>query len=429
MISIGESTASRLAGLAVASIAFSVLASLVLSLATGADAEGLLYAFVNFLFPAVGALIVRRQPRNSIGWIMLAVGVVWGAVAVLDMYSRYALVVDPGSLPGPEIALALSVPSWVLFIGLPGTFLILLFPDGRLPSPRWRWWAWLCAIVLAGSFAGILIGPGSLAEAGYPDIESPLGIDALQPFIVVLLAPIAMIPVCIVGCAAAVVGRFRRSHGQERLQLKWLALGAGTTATVYLLAMVPTLALGAPWDGSGPWWLALLQSVAVYSFALIPIAIGIAILRHRLYDIDVIVNRALVYGALTAALALSYVGGVLLLQQLFRPFTSGSDLAIAGSTLAVAALFRPLRARIQRAVDQRFFRRRYDAARTVDSFSARLRDQVDLDAVGGELEAVVRETMAPAHVSLWLRAGAQVPNRRPDFRARDQPAARPRRAR
>ena len=415
MSSIRESTASRLAGLTLACIAFLVLASFAFSVATGAGTSGedFLFAFVMLSFPAVGALIVRRQPRNSIGWIMLAVGVVWGVVAVLDMYSRYALVVDPGSLPGAEIALALSVPSWVLFLGLPGTFLILLFPDGRLPSPRWRWWAWLCAIALVGSFVVILIGPDSFAEEGYPGIQNPLGIDALQPFLPALLAPVAMIPVCIVGCAVALVGRFRRSRGQERLQLKWLALGAGVTATLYLLAMAPTLALNAPWDGSGPRWLALLQSLAVYSFALIPVAIGVAILRHRLYDIDVIVNRALVYGALTATLGLSYLGGVVLLQQLFRPLTRGSDLAIAGSTLAVAALFRPFRARIQAAVDRRFYRHRYDAARTLDAFSGRLRDVVDLDALGGEIQTVVRETMQPAHVSLWLRVGGTPNGGRP----------------
>ena len=408
MSAVRESTASRLAGLTLAGIASLVLASFAFSVATGAGAGGAdtLFAFVMLSFPAVGALIVRRQPRNSIGWIMLAVGVVWGVVAVLDVYARYALVFDPGSLPGPEVALALSAPAWVAFIGLPG-FLILLFPDGRLPSPRWRWWAWLCAITLVWSYLAILIGPDSFAESGYPGIQNPLGIDALEPFWVALVAPIALIPICVVGCAVALVGRFRRSHGVARLQLKWLALGAGVTAALYLLAMAITLPLDAAWDSSGPLWLSLLQNVAFSSLALIPIAIGVAILRHRLYDIDVIVNRALVYGVLSATLGLSYLGVVVILQQLLRPFTSGSDLAIAGSTLAVAALFRPFRARIQAAVDRRFFRRSYDASRTLDAFSARLRDTVDLDALGSEIEAVVRETMQPAHVSLWLRVGGK----------------------
>ncbi len=398
-----DRSTARLAWVALGCSAWLVVADVALSLATGARGDAVAVAML--CFPVVGALIASRQPRNAIAWIMIAVGVGLGLSALLAIYARYALIVEPGSLPRPDIALALNAPMWVPFIGLPGTFLILLFPDGRLPSPRWRPLAWLCAIALIGSFVGIPIAPGSLADQGYPGISNPLGIEALRPVINALLVSIALIPICIVACAAALIQRFRRSHGQERLQLKWLALGAGATAVLYLTAMVPTLTLGSPWDGSGPAWLSFLQSVAVYSFMLIPVAVGIAVLRHRLYDIDVVVNRALVYGALSACLAGTYLGGVLLLQQLFAPLTRGSDLAIAGSTLAVAALFRPLRSRIQRAVDRRFFRGRYDAAQIVETFSARLRDRVDLDALGDDLRTIVSETMQPAHVSLWLRGG------------------------
>jgi len=397
-------TASRLAWVALGCSACSVVGAIALSLATGAGGDALAVAML--AFPIVGALIASRQPRNAIAWIMIAVGVVVGLMALLDSYARYALVIEPGSLPRPDIALALNSPTWVPLIGLPGTFLILLFPAGRLPSPRWRPLAWLCAVALMLSFVGLLIAPGSIDDPSYPGIRNPLGIEALQPISGAALVGIALIPICIVGCVAALVQRFRRSRGQDRLQLRWLALGGGATAALYLTAMVPTLVLDAPWDGSGPAWLSFLQNVAVYSFVLIPVAVGIAILRHRLYDIDVVINRTLVYGALTATLALSYAGAVVLLQQLFGSFTRGSDLAIAGSTLAVAALFRPLRARIQAAVDRRFYRRRYDAARTLEGFSARLRDEVELDALGSELQAVVRETMQPAHVSLWLRAPA-----------------------
>ena len=382
------------------------------SVAAGSRADP--FGIVVLSFPLVGALIVHRQPRNAIGWILLVIGGTSAPFAVLETYVAYGLDVEPGSLPRPDIALALAEPGWIPVLVLPLSFLILLFPNGRLPSPRWRLWAWLCAIAMTVSFVGILIFTDSFEAVGRPEIRNPLALDALRPVAGAAVAVIApLIPISIAGCAAALVQRFRRSDGQERLQLKWLALGAGTTATVFLLAMAASLAYESPL-GAEPRWLIVVRWVAVCSFLLIPAAIGTAILRYRLYDIDVIVNRALVYGALTAALGASYVASVVLFQPLFEPLTSGSDLAIAGSTLAVAALFRPLRARIQRAVDQRFFCRRYDAARTVDSFSARLRDQVDLDAVGGELEAVVRETMAPAHVSLWLRAGAQVPNRRPD---------------
>ena len=373
-----------------------------LAVAAGSSVDPFELAVLSF--PFVGALIVHRQARNRIGWVLLAIGGAFVPFALLDAYAAYGLELEPGSLPRPDLALALAAPGWIPFIVLSGTFLILLFPDGRLPSPRWRTWAWLCAIVMSLSFAGVLVLPGSLEESGYGEIANPLALDALRPVAGAVFVVIALIPVSIVGCATALIIRFRRSHGQERLQLKWLALGAGATATLYLLALVASLTKDSLGDAD-PGWVTVLQTVAVYSFLLIPTAIGVAILRHRLYDIDVIVNRALVYGALTATLGLSYLGGVLLLQQLFAPLTRGSDLAIAGSTLAVAALFRPLRSRIQRAVDRRFFRGRYDAAQIVETFSARLRDRVDLDALGGELEAVVRETMAPAHVSLWLRGG------------------------
>jgi len=355
-------------------------------------------------FPFVGALIVHRQARNRIGWVLLAIGGAFVPFALLDAYAAYGLELEPGSLPRPDLALALAAPGWIPFIVLSGTFLILLFPDGRLPSPRWRTWAWLCAIVMTVSFVLVLVFPGNFEESGHGEIANPLALDALRPVAGAVFAVIALIPVSIVGCATALVMRFRRSHGQERLQLKWLALGAGATASLYLLSMAASLTKDSLGDAD-PGWLSVLQTVSVYSFVLIPIAIGIAVLRHRLYDIDVVVNRALVYGALTATLGLCYLGGVLLLQQLFAPLTRGSDLAIAGSTLAVAALFRPLRSRIQRAVDRRFFRGRYDAAQIVETFSARLRDRVDLDALGGDLRTVVSETMQPAHVSLWLRGG------------------------
>ena len=188
-----ERTAARLAWVALGCAACAVVAAIALSLATEAGGDALGIAML--AFPVVGALIASRQPRNAIAWIMIAVGVVWGLIALLDIYARYALIIEPGSLPRPDIAVALSAPSWVLFIGLPGTFLILLFPDGRLPSPRWRPLAWLCAIVLMLSFVGILIAPGSLADQGYPGITNPLGIEALQPLLGALLVVIALIPI------------------------------------------------------------------------------------------------------------------------------------------------------------------------------------------------------------------------------------------
>ncbi|MBA3350687.1 MAG: hypothetical protein H0T12_09060 [Actinobacteria bacterium] len=232
-------------------------------------------------------------------------------------------------------------------------------------------------------------------------MRNPLGLEALRPFVPGVFLTIVLIPMSIVGCAVALIARFRRSRGQDRLQLKWLAAGAGATASLYFITVVPSLLLDL---GSGePLWLRVLSQISVYSFVLIPVAIGMAILKHRLYDIDVIINRTLVYGALTAALTLAYVLAVTILQALLRPFAGKSQLAVAGSTLAVATLFRPARARIQTFIDRRFYRRKYDAGRTLEAFSARLRDEIDLDALTGELVGLVGDVMQPSHASLWLR--------------------------
>jgi hypothetical protein len=370
-----ERTAARLAWVVLGGIVLVSVASVAVSLGTGSGLDPFAVAVLSF--PIVGALIASHQPRNAIGWIMLAVGAASALDGVLVAYSDFGLTIDKGSVPRPDIALALASPIWVPIIGLPGTFLILLFPDGRLPSPAWRRWAWLCAIALILSFIGILVGPGSFADAGYPDIRNPLGIEALRPVFGVVFAVILLIPISIVGCALSLIGRFRRSRGQERLQLKWLASGAGVTAAIYLTSMVPSLALNSRWDESGPVWLIALQTMALFALALLPVEVGIAILKYRLYDIDFIINRTLVYGVLTAALSAAYFLAVTVLQAILRPVAGRSQLAVAGSTLAVAALFRPGRARIQAFIDRRFYRRKYDAAQTLETFSSRLREEVD----------------------------------------------------
>jgi hypothetical protein len=204
-----------------------------------------------------------------------------------------------------------------------------------------------------------------------------------------------------VACAVGLVRRFRRSRGVERQQLKWLATAGAVVASVFLISIV-TSAVAAP-AGREPAWLLVLNQLSFLLWALLPISIGIAILRHGLYSIDVVINRALVYGSLTASLALAYLGSVLLLQLVLSPLTDQSDLAVAVSTLAVAAVFRPARARIQDVVDRRFYRGRYDAARTLESFSERLRHEVDLESVSADMRDVVQQTVQPIHVSLWLR--------------------------
>jgi hypothetical protein len=399
-----KQTAGVLAWLALGCVVLSVGAAEAFSVANGSGVDP--FAIASLSFPVVGALIASRQPRNALGWVMLGVGVGWGFGALLGIYSRYGLTIRPGSLPRPDIALALSEPGWIPVIGLMGTFLILLFPNGRLPSPRWRPWAWFSAIALVLSFIAILIQPGSFTESGYPNVRNPLGVEALRPFSGLALLTIALIPISIVGCAVGLIRRFRRSHGQERLQLKWFAAAGSVVAAVYLVLM----ALSLPFNVTGrepPSWVEVASNIGIYAFVLIPLATAVAILRYRLYDIDLIIKRTLVYTALTAALTVAYLLVVAGLQRVLHPFTGQSELAVAGATLAVAAIFRPARVRIQAFIDRRFYRRKYDATHTLETFSARLRDEIDLDVLTRELVVLVGTVMQPAHVSVWLRKHGQ----------------------
>jgi hypothetical protein len=345
--------------------------------------------------PTIGAVVAARRWENPIGWMLVAMGVLWAISVLVLEYAELALIVQPGMWPGGVAAGWLG--SWVYdaTLGLL-SFVVLIFPTGRLLSRNWRW----VAVALAGGLAlhTVLtaLAPGNLKMGNYLlPADNPLGVDWLGPVqgAVYLIAPFLFILPSIV----AVVLRFRRSRGVERQQMKLLVFGAlafpiGIWLTNQRVRVPDELK---PLFPGG-----LLFGLAVSS---VPIAIGLAVLRYRLYEIDLIIRRTLVYGALTALLALAYWAGVLVLQQVLRPLTQGSDLAIVGSTLAVAALFQPLRRRIQEAVDRRFYRRRYDAVRTLEDFSSRLREQIDLDSLQSELVAVVGRTVQPAHTSLWLR--------------------------
>ncbi|HVL65432.1 MAG TPA: hypothetical protein VM573_09725 [Actinomycetota bacterium] len=382
-----------------------------LNATSGAEIGPAVLALVMFSFPIVGVLVATRHPHNSVGWILLAIGFAWGfADAFMKGYIRYAYVTEPGSLPAPDVLAALHASAWVPGVGLIGTFLILLFPDGRLPSERWRPLARLSAFVLVVVTALTTMTPGSIREVAQLDFlpadPNPLGVAALRSLSAAAYWILPLLPLCMIASAVAMIGRFRRSQGRERLQLKWFSAGAGLTATLYMTAVGFSLAFDSDWSGIGsPAWLTLLQNFSLFSFVLIPIAAGIAILRYRLYDIDVIINRALVYGALTGTLALLYAAGVVTTSALARLVTrqETNDLAVAASTLAVAALFRPVRRNLQSFIDRRFYRRKYDAEKTLDRFSARLRDEVDLDALNSDVIGVVAATMQPRHASMWLR--------------------------
>jgi hypothetical protein len=403
-------TRARLAWGALACIVLMIVAAEVASVATGSGVD--LSALAVLAFPIVGALIASRQPGNAIGWIMLAVGGVVGLTALLEAYAYFALTAQAGARLGGSFALALAANTWIPVIGISGTFLILLFPDGRLPTSRWRPWAYFCALAMLLCYLVFTLFPTSFGDAGYPDIRNPLGVEAIGALGESTIMIVITIPIAIVGCAVGLIRRFRRSHGRARIQLKWLAGAAGIVAFTYLTLMVLNFVF--PGD---PEWLIIAGNIGIATVLLIPISIGVAILRYRLYEIDVIINRTLVYGFLTATLTAAYYLVVTALQGVLSPVAGQSPLAVAGSTLVVAGIFRPARGRIQAFVDRRFYRSRFDAEATLQSFSARLREEVDLEALTTDLLAVVDQTMSPATSSLWLRpipgAGSNPPVGRP----------------
>jgi len=364
-------------------------------------AVGRVLSFLPFLaFPLVGALVASRRPRNSVGWILLADGLLWTFGSALDSYRVYGLA-RPGSVPFPVATYALSQWLWVPAVGLFAVYLILLFPDGRLPSRRWRLLAWFSGAVMALLSAGIAFG-----------LEQYPWVSAAFPVV------LALLPLCILASAVSLVLRYRRAGSEVREQIKWVAFAALFVGVQFMIdigasvLLVPTTA-----SGREPPWLAFLDQVGFISFAGVPIAVGIAVLKYRLYDIDVIINRALVYFPLTAMLVGVYFGGVTATQALFRTLTSQEQLpqlVVVASTLVIAALFNPLRRRIQSLIDRSFYRRKYDAAKTLEGFSRKLRDETDLEALGDDLVGVVRETMQPEHVSLWLRSETAPKGEQPD---------------
>ena len=356
-------------------------------------------------FPVAALAIVRLRPRNRIGWLLMAISAVWLTGGLAELYSAYGLVVAPGSLVRPDAAAVVAQVIWAPALGLIGTFLVLLFPDGHLPSPAWRPLAWLSAVTIIGLTGVVVLSPGKLANSVLPDLDNPWGIESARAALGPLLGVFAvLLPACMIGSAVALARRFRRSTGVERQQLKWLLAAGTVTACSYGVGMVASLASGALFgSGPDPAWLNVLDAVSFLTFLLMPLSIGVAVTRHRLYDIDTVISRTLAYLVLSVTLATTYASCVLLLQWTLGPLTRHSDLAVAVSTLAVAAVFRPAQARIQSTVDRRFHRRRYDGVRALDALSGRLRHEVDLESVAADVRAVVADTVDPAHFSLWLR--------------------------
>ena len=365
-----------------------------------------MWALLPFLpFPIVGALIASRRPGNPVGWICLAAGITWMLGMVSGSYVLYGLrMARPGSIPFPAAVGSLSefLPPTAILLG---TFLILLFPDGRLPSSRWRHVAWLCGAVIAANLVVGILVPGPLSEVR--NVRNPFGLEG-QVWLATANETIGLLfPLCLLASASSLILRYLRSGEVVREQIKWLAFAASVVTLGVSGAIVHgTLFSSGAAGNTAPLLNNLLEDAITLSFGGVPVAIGIAVLKYRLYDIDIVINRALVYGSLTITLALVYLGSVTATQALFQKLTGQDDLsqlAVVVSTLAIAALFNPLRRRVQSFIDRRFYRRKYDARKTLEAFSARLRNETDLDGLNADLVTVVRETMQPEHVSLWLR--------------------------
>jgi hypothetical protein len=344
-------------------------------------------------FAVLGMLVASRRPDNPLGWIYLAVGFWLGLVAFAWPYAEYALVTDPGSsLPGGPLMSWLGAWAWIPGALLLTTFALLLFPDGRLPSPRWRPVAWFSALPLLIVVSNaIWLWP----YRGRALVEQPgrFKPGALLDALLDLLVPFML--VCGMACVASLGVRFWRSRGIERQQIKWFLYAA----TVALTLIAVTTYLSEP----------IVDLLSLLATLSLPVAVGIAIFKHQLYDIDVLINRTLVYGSLTVTLVLLYFGGIVVLQRLFVLLIGErSTLAVVASTLAIAALFNPLHRRVQGFVDRRFYRRKYDAVKTLAAFNVRLREETQLETLSGDVVEVVRETMQPAHVSMWLKPARTV---------------------
>jgi hypothetical protein len=339
----------------------------------------------------VGAVLASRRPRHPVGWLLLTLGLSVGAAGAATGYANYGALARPVALPGADYA-ALYHSISILIMAASLGFVLLLTPTGSLPSPRWRWWARVAAATPPLAAVSTALLP---FEPPYQSVANPLAVpDPAGPLRVADTVLWAVTVLAITVAAGSLLVRFRRARGVERQQLRWLALAAGLTGAllVAMVALAPTgneLLLG---------WLTAL------CLALPPLATGAAILRYRLYDLDRIISRTLAYGLLTVLLGLGYAGVVLGLGLLLP---NDSSLAVAAATLAVAGVFQPARRRLQQATDRRFNRRRYNAAHTIATFSARLRQQIDLDTLTAELLAVVHQTMQPTKASLWLAPGAR----------------------
>jgi hypothetical protein len=356
------------------------------------SSSGITLFLALFAFATMGALVAAHVPRNAIGWLFLAIPLGGAIAGITENVAFQGLYHKPGSIPGAIAFGWVYAWSWYPTVGLLG-FVLLLYPTGTVPGPRWRPVAWALGAAITVMTLGYMLYPGPLdQDKRLPD--NPLGIVPMRHvFDRSDKAAALSMTALVVAAVASVVVRFRRSRGDERQQMKWMAFAAAVLGAGFVLQGV--FGLG--------------DVVFAIAISTLPVALGVAMFKYRLYDVDRVINKTLVYGVSTAVLAGAYVGFVIASEAVFAPIARGSSAAVALSTLVVAGLFLPVRTRVQRFVDRRFYRRRYDAVRTLEDFSARLREEVDLDTLRVDLERVVDEAMRPASVSVWLPAREATP--------------------
>jgi signal transduction histidine kinase len=366
------------------------------------ESQGLDLLMVSFsLFPLVGYVLATRRPENAVSWLTLGVGAALGLSGLFSAYASYAI--DAGtSSPLPRIALALDQPMWIPIVVIPVTFLLLLFPEGHLPSPRWRWFAWGLAVGMCVTFLAILLSPGPMEESDFADVMNPLGLEPLHEVLSLATVAIITLPIGVLGSLASLVLRFRRSNGIERLQLRWLVTAAATVGILYALALV--LSFNSGWgepSASTPGWLSALQTIAIGSFGLIPIAIGIAVLRYHLFDIDLVINRALLFGAMAIFITAVYVSIVVGVGALVG--SRASPLLSAAAAGIVALAFQPARRRAQRLADRLVYGKRATPYEVLSEFSERIGRSYANDELLPRMAQALGEGTAAERVDLWVR--------------------------
>ena len=392
-----------LAGFAVG-LVFTVLDAMQGEAGTGDPVGDLMYVLTFGTFPLIGYVIATRRPENAIGWLMLGMGAFFGFSATVSSVGWYLL--HTGRPGAGLVFLAIDGPSWVPVVVLPITFLILLFPDGHLPSPRWRWFAWAVAGCLVFAYVSILLDPKSFEDTvGLRAFANPIGIKALQAFLDATQWLILVIPVAVFGSLAGLVVRFRRSRGVERQQMRWLLTAAAIVAILYSVAIL--VSIGGGWGtGEEPGWLLVLQAVAIVSFALIPIAIGVSVLRYRLFDLDVVINKALLVGALAVFITVVYVAIVVGVGTLVGSQASPFLSAVAAAVVALA--FQPLRRRAQRIADRLVYGRRATPYEVLSEFSERVGQTYANDELLPRMARALGEGTGAARADVWVRSAEEL---------------------